>query len=200
MTFVLGLTGSVGMGKSTTAGLFRRLGVPVHDADAAVHRLYAGAAVAPVEAAFPGTTRDGAVDRAALKARVLGDDGAMRRLEGIVHPLVCAEEQSFLAAHASAPLAVLDVPLLFETGGDARCDAVLVVTAPAPVQKQRVLSRPGMTAEAFEAILARQMPDSDKRARAHFILDTGRGLDAAARQVADLVRALAGRPGRGGRS
>jgi dephospho-CoA kinase len=200
MTFVLGLTGSVGMGKSTTAGLFRRLGVPVHDADAAVHRLYAGKAVALVEKAFPGVTRDGAVDRAALKARVMGDDAAMRRLESLVHPLVRAEERDFLAANAAAPLAVLDVPLLFETGGDARCDAVLVVTAPASVQKQRVLSRPGMTQEAFEAILARQMPDSDKRARAHFIVDSSRGLDAAGRQVADVVRALAGRPGRGGRA
>jgi dephospho-CoA kinase len=200
MTFVIGLTGSVGMGKSTTAALFRGLGVPVHDADAAVHRLYAGAAVPLVEEAFPGVTRDGAIDRGALKARVLGDSEAMRRLEGIVHPLVRAEEDAFLAKHSAASLAVLDVPLLLETGGDARCDAVLVVTAPAAVQKQRVLSRPGMTQQTFEAILARQMPDSDKRARAHFIVDTGRGLDAAAAQVAGIVRTVAGRPGRGGRA
>ncbi len=198
MTFVLGLTGSIGMGKSATAALFRRFGVPVHDADAAVHRLYAGAAVGPVEEAFPGVSRDGVIDRAVLSKRVLADPDAIRRLESIVHPLVRAEEERFVAqaAQAGAGLVVLDVPLLLETGGQHRCDAVLVVTASAPVQKQRVLARPGMTPERFEAILARQMPDSDKRARAHFILDTGQGFEAAERQVSDLVRALAGRPGR----
>ncbi len=199
MTFVLGLTGSIGMGKSTTAGLFRALGVPVYDADAAVHALYAGEAAPLIEAAFPGTTRDGAVDRKALGARVLGDAPALARLEGIVHPLVRATEAAFLARvrAAGGRLAVLDVPLLFEAGGSGRCDAVAVVTAPRHVQRARVLARPGMTAAALEAILARQVPDAEKRKSAHFLVDTGRGVPAAAAQVRDIARALAARPGRG---
>ncbi len=199
MTFVLGLTGSIGMGKSTTAGLFRALGVPVYDADAAVHALYAGEAAPLIEAAFPGTTREDAVDRKALRARVLGDAPALARLEAIVHPLVRAAEAAFLARvrAAGGRLAVLDVPLLFEAGGAGRCDAVAVVTAPRHVQRARVLARPGMTAAALEAILARQVPDAEKRKSAHFLVDTGRGVPAAAAQVRDIVRALAARPGRG---
>ncbi|MFG1310029.1 dephospho-CoA kinase [Xanthobacter tagetidis] len=195
--WILGLTGSIGMGKSATAAMFRAMGVPVHDADAAVHRLYEGAAVAPVEAAFPGVTRDGAIDRPALSARVLNDADAMKRLEAIVHPLVRAEETAFLdaARRAGARLAVLDIPLLFETGGAARVDAIAVVSAPIAVQRARVLDRPGMTQARFEAILARQVPDAEKRRRAHFVIDTGRGFEAARRQVAGVVRALGG-PGR----
>lgn len=191
---VLGLTGSIGMGKSTTAGFFRALGVPVHDADAAVHRLYSGEAVPLIEAAFPGTTSEGRVDRDKLAAAVIGRPEALKRLEGIVHPLVGRAERDFRlrAAAAGHQLVVLDIPLLFETGGDRRVDAVVVVTAPKSVQRARVLARPGMTAEKLEAILARQMPDEDKRRRAHFVIDTGRGLEAASRQVADIVKALAG--------
>lgn len=195
MTLVLGLTGSIGMGKSTTAGLFREAGVPVHDADATVHALYAGPAAPLIEAAFPGTTGPAGVDRAALGAKVLGDDAAMSRLEAIVHPLVREAEERFLA-HARAegrPVVVLDIPLLFETGGEARCDAVVVVSAPASVQKARVLARPGMTPERFEAILAKQMPNSQKRARADAVIDTGQGIDHARRQVTALLRSLAGR-------
>jgi dephospho-CoA kinase len=198
VTFVLGLTGSIGMGKSATAAMFRQRGVPVHDADATVHALYAGAAVPLVEAAFPGTTRDGRVDRAALGARVLGDDAAVARLEAIVHPLVRAAEIAFVqdAIRAGTPIVVLDVPLLFEKGNEARTDAVAVVSAEASVQKVRVLARPGMTEEKFEAILKRQMPDSEKRRRAHAVIDTGRGFEAAERQVDSLLRAMAGRLGR----
>jgi dephospho-CoA kinase len=190
---VLGLTGSIGMGKSTTAAMFRAAGVPVHDSDAVVHALYRGAAVAPVEAAFPGVTRAGAIDRALLSQRVLGDGAAMARLEAIVHPLVAQAREAFLAEarRAGARIAVLDVPLLFETGGDALVDAVVVVTADASVQKARVLARPGMTEERFAAILARQTPDSEKRRRAHFLIDTGHGLEAARRQVEDVLRAVA---------
>jgi dephospho-CoA kinase len=197
MTFVLGLTGSIGMGKSATARLFREAGVPVHDADASVHALYRGEAVPLVEEAFPGATREGAVDREALGRMVLADPAALKRLEAIVHPLVRAAEISFLKAaiSASQPLVALDIPLLFETGGDRRCDAVVVVSAPAPVQKQRVLERRGMTPEKFEAILAKQTPDSEKRSRAHWVIDTGRGFDAARRQVRDVVRVCAGRQG-----
>jgi dephospho-CoA kinase len=199
MTFVLGLTGSIGMGKSTTAALFVERGVPLHDADAAVHRLHRGRAAAPIEAAFPGTVVDGAVDRARLGAAVLGKPEALRRLEAIIHPLVREEEEAFLARcrREGAGLAVIDVPLLFETGGEARCDAVLVVTAPAEVQRERVLARPGMSAEKLDAVLSRQMPDAEKRRRAHFLVDTSRGLMAARRQVGSILAALAGRPGRG---
>ncbi|MFG1462741.1 dephospho-CoA kinase [Xanthobacter sp. DSM 24535] len=195
--WILGLTGSIGMGKSATAALFRAEGVPVYDADAAVHALYRGEAVAPVEAAFPGVTRDGVIDRPSLSARVLDDTDAMKRLEAIVHPLVRAQENAFLerARAAGARLVVLDIPLLFETGGEKRVDAVAVVSAPAAVQKRRVLERSGMTPERFAAILGKQMPDSLKRARAHFLIDTGRGFDSARHQVRGIVRALSG-PGR----
>jgi dephospho-CoA kinase len=199
MTFVLGLTGSIGMGKSATAAIFRRLGVPVHDADAAVHALYRGRAAALIERAFPGTVTGGAVDRTKLATAVLDDPQGLRTLEGIVHPLVREEEQAFLRRISeTAPVAVLDVPLLFETGGEARCDAVLVVSAPAPVQKQRVMARPGMTEEKFTAILHKQMPDAEKRARAHFVVDTGRGFASAEAQVRSVLACLAGRPGRAG--
>ena len=192
--FVLGLTGSIGMGKSTTSAFFREAGIPVHDADATVHRLYAGAAVGPIAEAFPGVVVDGIVDRTRLGALVLGDGAAMKRLEAIVHPLVGAAEIAFRGRMRAAghPLAVLDIPLLLETGAERRVDAVAVISAPADVQRARVLARPGMNAEKFAAILARQMPDVEKRRRAHFVIESGYGLDAARRQVADIVRALAG--------
>jgi dephospho-CoA kinase len=198
MTFVLGLTGSIGMGKSTTAAIFRRLGAPVYDADAAVHALYAGAAVPLVEAAFPGTTDGGVVDRQKLSAAVLGFPERLKQLEAIVHPLVRQAEDRFLrdAERAGASLAVLDVPLLLETGRQRRCDAVLVVTASAQVQRQRVLARPGMTEERFEAIRQKQMPDETKREKAHFLVDTGRGHASAEIQVRGILACLAGRPGR----
>jgi dephospho-CoA kinase len=191
---VLGLTGSAAMGKSATAKMFADEGVPVFDADAAVHRLYEAAAVAPVEAAFPGVTVDGRIDRDRLATRVLGDPVALKKLEAIIHPLVGEERNRFLsdAKHDGAPIVVLDVPLLFETGGDARTDAVVVVTAPEPVQRARLLERPGMTAEKIEALLARQMPDAEKRKRADFVIDTSRGFDAAraeARKILDQLRA-----------
>jgi dephospho-CoA kinase len=195
---VLGLTGSIAMGKSTTAGLFRASGVPVHDADAAVHALYGGAAVAPVEAAFPGVAADGRIDRERLAARVVGDPAALTRLEAIVHPLVRAAEAASLAsaAAAGARRVVLDVPLLLETGGDARVDAVVVVTAPADVQRARALARPGMTEARLAAILARQMPDAEKRRRAHFLIDTSHGLAAARQAVAAILRAVVAMPGK----
>lgn len=194
---VLGLTGSIGMGKSTTAELFRAEGVPVHDADATVHALYRGAAVAAIEAAFPGTTRDGSVDRGALGARVLGDAEALARLEAIVHPLVRAAETDFLgkASAKGAAIVVLDVPLLFETAGETRVDAVVTVTAPAEVQRARVLARPGMTTETLERILARQLADAEKRRRSHFLVDTSRGLEPARRQVGGILRACRGMTG-----
>lgn len=190
---VVGLTGSIGMGKSTTAGFFAARGVPVHDADACVHDLYAGAAVAPVEAEFPGVVLDGRIDRASLGQRVFGDAAARRRLEAIVHPLVRAAESRFLAAAArgGASMAVLDIPLLFETGAESRCRVVVVVTARAGVQRARVLSRPGMTVERFEAVLASQMPDAEKRRRAHALVDTGSTFAESDRQVEDIRRALA---------
>ena len=192
---VLGLTGSIGMGKSTTARMFVEQGVPVHDSDEAVHRLYAGAAAPLVEAAFSGTTRDGVVDRALLAARILGDADAIRRVEAIVHPLVRADADAFLArARASgAPIAVLDIPLLFETGGRGRVDKIVVVTAPAEVQRQRVLARPGMTEEKFRAILARQVPDAEKRRLADFIVDSSQGMEAARDQVRAIIDALVDR-------
>lgn len=201
---VLGLTGSIGMGKSTTARMFAEAGAEVWDADAAVHRLYApgGAAVGPVEAAFPGVTGAGGVDRVELGRRVRQDPAALARLEALVHPLVQADRAAFLARarERGAALAVLDIPLLFETGADARVDAVVVVSAPPRVQRDRVLARPGMTAAAFEALLARQMADADKRARADFVIDTGSGLDHAreqVRRVVDTVLAPGWRPARG---
>lgn len=188
---ILGLTGSIGMGKSATASLFRDGGVPVYDADAAVHALYAegGAAVAPIEEAFPGVAEKGTIDRQKLRARVLDDAAAMKRLEGIVHPLAGEAQLDFRrrAKEQGAPFAVLDIPLLFETGGNRHCTYTLVVTAPAEVQRARVLARPGMTEEAFEAILARQMPDADKRARADFILSTAHGFDFARDQVRAII-------------
>jgi dephospho-CoA kinase len=198
MTFVLGLTGSIGMGKSVTAAMFRSAGVPVHNADAAVHALYRGAAAPLIAKVFPGTVTDGVVDRPALSREVIGSPERIRELEAIVHPLVRAERDRFLvqAIATRAPVAVLDIPLLFETGGEKDCDAVLVVTAKPDAQRERVLARPGMTAEKFEAILAKQMPDAQKRERAHFLVDTGRGLAAAEHQVRGILRALAGRPGR----
>lgn len=198
MTFLLGLTGSIGMGKSATADLFRRLGVPVHDADAAVHALYRGRAAPLIEKAFPGTVIDGVVDRTRLGGAVLADPARMKELEAIVHPLVREEEENFLKKiSAFATVAVLDIPLLFETGGEVRCDAVAVVTAPPAVQRERVLARPGMTEEKFKSISAKQMPDAEKRARAHFIVDTGRGFASAEAQVRSILACLAGRPGRG---
>lgn len=201
MTFILGLTGSIGMGKSTTAALFQARGIPVHDADATVHALYRGRAVPLIAAAFADAVRDGVVDRPSLSAAVLGKPEAMARLEEIIHPLVREEEEAFLhrCRERGQGLAVLDVPLLLETGGEGRCDAVLVVSAPAELQRARVLARAGMTPERLDAILARQMPDAQKRARAHFIVDTSRGVVAAGRQVGSILAALAGRPGRGGR-
>lgn len=197
MSFVLGLTGSIGMGKSTTAAMFRSLGVPVHDADATVHAFYRGEATPLIEAAFPGTTRQGIVDRAMLGERVIGQPGQMQRLEAIIHPLVRQSENMFLAKAGSlgAQLVVLDVPLLFETGGQVRCDAVLVVTAAAHVQRGRVLSRPGMGEARFQALLSSQMPDSEKRRKAHFLVDTGHGLESARHEVQAILRALAGQTG-----
>jgi dephospho-CoA kinase len=195
---VVGLTGSIGMGKTETARMFARLGYPVFDADAVVHRLYdrGGAAVPLIEHAFPGTVADGKVDRSKLADQVTGDPDALARLESIVHPLVRREQQvAFLEAarkeqHA---FAVLDIPLLFETGRDKEVDAVVVVSAPEDVQKDRVLDRPGMTPEKFAAILARQMPDSEKRRRADFVVDTSRGLDAAFEQVRAIADQLESR-------
>ena len=191
--FILGLTGSLGMGKSTTTKFFAEEGVPVHDADAAVHRLYEGEAVPLIEAAFPGTTAGGKVDRDKLAKRVLGDPAAIKKLEEIVHPLVHAEEQRFLAAAraAGAKIAVLDIPLLFETKGDERCDAVVVVSAPADVQRARAFERAGMTETKFQAILAKQMPDAEKRARADFIVDSGQGFEGARAQIRVILARVA---------
>ena len=193
---VIGLTGSVAMGKTTTAAMFLRRGVPVHDADAAVRKLYQGGAVAAIEAAFPGVTVAGTVDRARLAERVLNEAGALARLETIVHPLVRESEAAFLAECEAKGYrtVVLDVPLLLETGGSERVDVIVVVSADAAVQRDRVLSRPGMTEAKFAALMARQMPDSEKRRRAHFIVDTGRGIAAAAREVDAILRALAPAP------
>jgi dephospho-CoA kinase len=196
--FILGLTGSLGMGKSTTAKFFAEEGVPVHDADAAVHRLYEGEAVPLIEAAFPGTTAGGKVDREKLAKRVLGDPAAIKKLEAIVHPLVRADEERFLAAAArtGAEVAVLDIPLLFETHGEARCDAVVVVSAPADMQRARAFERPGMTEQKFQAMMANQMPDAEKRARADFIVDSGQGFERARAQVRDILRRVSYMPKR----
>lgn len=191
---ILGLTGSIGMGKSTTAAMFEAEGVPVYDSDAAVHALYAagGGAVAPVEAAFPGVLTDGAIDRAKLSAKVVGNPEALAKLEAIVHPLVGADRIGFFqkAQAEGRDIVVLDVPLLFETGGEKSVHKVVVVSAPPEAQRARVLARPEMTPEKFEAILARQTPDAEKRARADFVIDTGQGLDHARRQVRDLLTLL----------
>jgi dephospho-CoA kinase len=189
---VLGLTGSIGMGKSTAAAMLRRLGVPVHDSDAAVHRLLGrnGAAVAPVAAAFSGTEGPDGIDRAALGRRVFGDAAALRRLEGILHPMVRAETARFLRRTAArrVPLVVLDIPLLFETGGETRCDAIVVVSAPGFLQRARVLARPGMGAARLATILAKQMPDGEKRRRADFVVPTGLGRRETLRRLAEIVR------------
>ena len=196
--FILGLTGSIGMGKSATAKMFADEGVPVHDADAVVHRLYEGEATPLIEAAFPGTTSGGTVDRTKLGQRVLGDKEAITRLEQIVHPLVTKAREKFLAEaeKSGAAVAVLDVPLLLETGGEKRCDAVVVVSAPADVQRARAFERPGMTEAKLDAILAKQMPDAEKRARADFVVDTSRGFDAARAQVREILTAVAKMPKR----
>lgn len=190
----IGLTGSIGMGKSTTAQMFREAGIPVYDADAAVADLYVrgGAAVEPLEAAFPGVTRDGAVDREALRLRVLGDDAAMTRLNAVVHPLLGRDRLEFhrQAEASGADILVFDIPLLFETGGERNMDAVVVVSAPADIQRARVLAREGMTPERLDAILARQVPDADKRARADFVVDTGQGLDVAREGVRRVLAAV----------
>ena len=194
---VLGLTGSIGMGKSTAAGFFAEAGVPVHDADATVHRLYAGEAVPAIEAAFPGTTSGGKVDRGRLAERVLADPAALRRLEAIVHPLVRRDEEQFLTqADAGAEIVVLNIPLLFETGGDRRCDAVVVVSAPAEMQRERVMSRPGMTEEKFASLLGKQVPDAEKRRRADFVVDSSKDFDSTRAQIRAILRDAARLPRR----
>jgi len=187
---VLGLTGSIGMGKSTTAKLFAEAGVPVYDADAAVHVLYEGEAAPAIEAAFPGTTTNGKVDRNKLSGRVVHDAQAMRRLEEIVHPMLGTSRQKFLqdAERTGAPVAVVDVPLLFETGGEKRVDAVVVVTTTPEIQRERILARPNMTDEKLDAILVRQMPDNEKRKRAHFIVDTSHGLEPVRQRIRDILK------------
>jgi dephospho-CoA kinase len=186
---ILGLTGSIGMGKSTTAKLFAEAGVPVYDADAAVHMLYEGEAVPAIEAAFPGTTVDGKVDRNKLSARVVHDPAAIKQLEQIVHPMLGASRQKFLddAERSGAPVAVVDVPLLFETGGEKRVDAVVVVTTTPELQRQRILARDNMTSEKLDAILARQLPDAEKRRRADFVVDTSDGLDPVRLRIRDIL-------------
>ncbi|MGZ5874939.1 MAG: dephospho-CoA kinase [Bradyrhizobium sp.] len=186
---ILGLTGSIGMGKSTTAKLFAEAGVPVYDADAAVHMLYEAEAVPAIETAFPGTTTNGKVDRNKLSARVVHDPVAIKRLEEIVHPMLGASRQKFLhdAEQSGAPVAVVDVPLLFETGGEKWVDAVVVVTTTPEIQRERILARPNMTDEKLQAILARQMPDAEKRKRANFLVDTSHGLDPVRVRIRDIL-------------
>jgi dephospho-CoA kinase len=195
---VIGLTGSLGMGKSATALMFAEAGVPVHDADATVHRLYEGDAVEPIQAAFPGVTSTGRIDREKLGARVLNDAAALKRLEAIVHPLVRREEERFLAEAEArgARCALLDIPLLFETGADQRVDVVVVVFAPFEEQRRRVLRRPGMTAERFESLLVKQLPDAEKRQRADFVVDTSQGFDSARAQVRAILQNLERMPKR----
>jgi dephospho-CoA kinase len=195
---VLGLTGSIGMGKSTTAKLFAEAGVPVYDADAAVHRLYEGEAAPAIEAAFPGTTTNGKVDRNRLSACVVHNPAAMKRLEEIVHPMLGASRQKFLrdAEQSGAAVAVVDVPLLFETGGERNVDAVVVVTTSPELQRERILARPNMSEQKFEGILARQMPDAEKRRRAHFVVDTSHGLDPVRARIRDILEEAAKMPPR----
>lgn len=197
---VLGLTGSMGMGKSTTAKLFAEAGVPVYDADATVHKVYEGEAVPAIEAEFPGTTVDGKVDRARLSAKVVGDPDAIRRLEAIVHPMLRSYHQKFLddAEQSGVPVAVVDVPLLFETGGDKRVDAVVVVSTAPEIQRQRILARGTMTEEALDALLARQMPDAEKRKRADFVVDTSHGLDPVRARIRDILAEVVRMPQRRG--
>jgi dephospho-CoA kinase len=189
---VLGLTGSIGMGKSTVAAMFAAEGVPVFDADSAVHRLQGpnGALVAEIESHFPGTTGTGGVDRSSLGERVLGDPAALGRLEALIHPAVALERRAFLYTHKNSPIVVLDIPLLFEKGGEAMVDKVAVVSAPPEIQSARVLARPGMTAEKFERILAHQMPDSEKRARADFVIPTGGPIDETRQAVRRILACL----------
>jgi len=196
--FVIGLTGSIGMGKSTTARFFAEAGVPVHDADAIVHRLYEGEAAPAIEAAFPGTTAGGKVDRLKLAERVLGDKAALRQLESIVHPLVREAEVRFLAEAEGkgAPVAVLDIPLLFETGGQERVDAVVTVSAPAEVQRERLMQRAGMTEEKLEALIANQLADAEKRRHADFVVDSSQGFEVARAQVEEILRQVAKMPKR----
>ena len=186
---ILGLTGSIGMGKSTTAKLFAEAGVPVYDADATVHRLYEGEAAPAIEAAFPGTTVDGKVDRARLSARVVNDPAAIKRLEGIVHPMLGASRQKFLhdAEQSGEPVVVVDVPLLFETSGEKRVDAVVVVTTSPEIQRERVLTRANMTPEMLAMVLTRQLPDAEKRKRADFLVDTSHGLDPVRARIRDIL-------------
>jgi len=195
---ILGLTGSIGMGKSTTAKLFEEAGVPVYDADAAVHRIYEGEAAPAIEAAFPGTTANGKVDRNKLSAKVVHDPAAMQRLEQIVHPMLGASRQKFLhdAEQSGAPVAVVDIPLLFETGGEKRVDAVVVVTTTAEIQRQRILERDNMTGEKLEAILARQLPDAEKCKRADFVVDTSYGHDPVRARIRDILDQAAKMPQR----
>lgn len=193
---ILGLTGSIGMGKSTTAKMFEEAGVPVYDADATVHLLYEGEAVAAIEAAFPGTTVNGKVDRALLSPRVVHDAEAMKRLESIVHPMLRAHHQKFLddAETSGAPVAVVDIPLLYETGGENRVDAVVVVTTAPDVQRARILAREGMTPEKLDAILAKQLPDAEKRKRADFVVDTSHGLDPVRIRIREILEQVAKLP------
>ena len=195
---VLGLTGSIGMGKSTTAKMFAEAGIPVYDADATVHRLYEGEAVAAIEAAFPGTTVDGKVDRTLLSSRVVHDRDAMQRLERIVHPMLRAHHQQFLddAEKSGAPVAVADIPLLYETGGEKRVDAVVVVSTTPDVQRERILARDGMTPEKLDAILTKQMPDEEKRRRADFVVDTSHGLEPVRERIRDILTEVAKLPRR----
>jgi dephospho-CoA kinase len=195
---VLGLTGSIGMGKSTTAKLFAEAGVPVYDADATVHQIYQGEAAPVIEAAFPGTTVDGKVDRARLSAKVVHDPAAMKQLEALVHPMLRAHHQKFLdeAERSGAPVAVVDIPLLFETGGEKRVDAVVVVTTSPEIQRERILGRDNMTAEKLDHILARQMPDAEKRKRADFVVDTSHGLDPVRSRIRDILAEAARMPRR----
>jgi dephospho-CoA kinase len=195
---ILGLTGSIGMGKSTTAKLFAEAGVPVYDADAAVHRLYEAEAAPAIEAAFPGTTVNGKVDRDRLSAQVVHDSAAIKRLEGIVHPMLGASRQKFLhdAEQSGMPVAVVDVPLLYETGGEKRVDAVVVVTTSPEIQRQRILARDNMTGEKLDAILARQLPDAEKRKRADFVVDTSHGLDPVRARIRDILAQAAKLPQR----
>ena len=193
---ILGLTGSIGMGKSTTAKLFAEAGVPVYDADATVHKLYEGEAAAAIEAAFPGTTVNGKVDRALLSARVVHDPAAMKQLEQIVHPMLGASRQKFFqdAERSGAPVAVVDVPLLYETGGEKRVDAVVVVTTSPENQRERILARGTMTDEVLDSILARQLPDAEKRKRADFVVDTSHGLDPVRARIRDILDQAAKMP------
>jgi dephospho-CoA kinase len=195
---ILGLTGSIGMGKSTTAKLFAEAGVPVYDADATVHKVYQGEAAPAIEAAFPGTTSNGKVDRARLSAKVVHDPAAIQRLEQIVHPMLRSYHQKFLedAEQAGAPVVVMDVPLLFETGGEKRVDAVVVVTTAPEVQRERILARGTMTAETLDAILARQTPDAEKRRRADFVVDTSHGLDPVRARIRDILAEVVKMPQR----